>query len=475
MAVSHLEGFSAADWIMFGTATMSDDMLTVRVTGDSYDGAFSQRPFELDGSSVGVHVVEADPASSIDLMIVAGTPGGDGTPDAFLFNINGGILTAKWQADYQPTVLSQSVYDPVAHAYLQIASASGTVTFSMSQDGVRWRKFACCPASVLTVGPVFVQLMGSVNSAPGTSVLRWQDFNATYAARPGPPPRPRAAVTDSGFTGTEPAPASLTAQGIKSVVWQGYVWEIENWGTAGNGWPDASQVTIDGQGNMILSIGQLPDGRYCGAEVNSARGDRALTDNRSTWGYGKYRWVLSLDQALAPTLVLGLFTFWAQNKGGPPGQCEIDIEFSSWPAADPSGVIQVGYYANDDTDIQAAVPPYHVMVPGSQFQMQSGTRTITVEFEWMPDSITYNVWYGTDTSAPPDESVTIQEGQRYQFRALHGGNMLAGAAHIPQTGNHQVIMNLWSQGQTIAAAQKVSLHSFTYTPPRHAGLGSAGA
>jgi hypothetical protein len=466
----NLPGFASADWVTFGAATMSNNSLTVQVTGDSYSGVFSLRSFDLDGSSAGVRVVEADPASSVDLMIVAGSPGGNGTPNAFLFNINGGILTAKWQLNYEPTVLGQTVYDPVAHGYLQIASVSGTVRFSLSPDGVRWRKFASCPASVLTAGPVFVQLMGSANSAPGTSVVTWQDFNGSYAVpspplpRSWPPPRPPAAVTDSGFTGADPTPARLAAQGITSVVWQGYVWEIENWGTAGNGWPDASQVTIDAQGNMLLSIGQLPDGRFCGAEVNSARGDRALAGNSSAWGYGKYRWVLSLDQALAPSLVLGLFTYWARNKGGPAGQCEIDIEFSNWPIA--GDIIQVGYYANDSTDIHSAVPSYHVMVAGSQLLMEA--KTVTAEFEWMPDHITYSVWYSADFSGLPDGTVTIQEGQNYQFREPYGGNMFAGTAHIPPTGGQQVIMNLWSQGQTVPAAQRVRLHSFTYTPPRQA-------
>jgi hypothetical protein len=480
--ILRLQGFSAIDWITFGAATISGDILSAQVTGDSYDGVFSQKSFDLDGSSVSVRVVEADPASSIDLMIVAGTPGGDGTPNAFLFNINGGVLTAKWQVNYQPIVLSQSVYDPVTHGYLQIASAAGTIRFSASPDGVRWRRFASCPASALSAGPVFIQLMGSVNSAPGTSVIIWQDFGASYATLPeaagpprsspsppsGQPPQPPAVVTGSGFIGTAPMPASLTAQGIKSVVWQGYVWEIEDWGTDGNGWPDASQVTIDSQGNMILSIGQLPDGRYCGAEVNSARGDKALANNPSTWGYGKYRWLLSLDRALAPDLVLGLFTYWARSKGGPPGQCEIDIEFSNRSTAGTTELIRVGYYANDDTDIQSAVPPCHVMVADAQLQMKAGARTVTVEFEWMPDHITYNVWYSTDTSGPPDDTVTIQEGQKYQFQEPYGGNMFAGTAHIPQTGGQQVIMNLWSHGQTVPAAQKVSLRSFTYTQPNQA-------
>lgn len=468
--MSYLQGFSAAGWTTFGTATISQDALTAEVTGDSYNGAFSQKSFDLDGSSVCVRVADADPASSMDLMIVVGTPGG--TPDAFLFNMNGGMLTAKWQHDYQPTVLGQCVCDPVAQRHLQIASVSGTVRFSTSPDGLRWRKFASCPAAVLAPRPVFVQLMGSASSAPGTSVIAWQDFKASYTssalsevAATGalrPPP----AVTSSGFAGTEPAPASLTAQGIKSVVWQGYVWEIENWGTDGNGRPDASQVSVDPQGNMVLSIGQLPDGRYCGAEVNSARGDKALADNLSTWGYGKYRWVVSLHDALAPTIMLGLFTYWAQNKGGPLGQCEIDIEFSSWSTADAHELIQVGYYANDNTDIQSAVPPYHVRVAGSQIRMPRGTKTVTAEFEWMPDHITYNVWYGTDAPGSPDDTVTIQEGQEYQFRDRHGGNMFAGTAHIPRTGGQQVIMNLWSQGQTVSACQKVSLHSFVYTQPK---------
>jgi hypothetical protein len=496
-----MQGLSAIDWTTFGAADISEDALTVKVAGDSYNGAYSQKSFDLDGSSASVQVVAADPASSIDLMIVAGTPGADGTPNAFLFNINGGMLTAKWQVNYRATVLRQSVYDSRAHGYLRIASTSGSVTFSTSPDGVRWRKFASCPASVLVAGPVFIQLMGSANSAPGTSTTTWRNVCASYTASPvsgvvtaghhdsldpsstaapiaptaietrqkadepaGPPPRP-AAVMSSGFAGADPAPASLAAEGIRSVAWEGYAWEIGNWGTNGEGGPDASQVTVDSLGNMILSIGRLPDGRYCGAEVDSARGDRALANNPSTWGYGRYRWVLSLSQTLAPTLVLGLFTYWAQDKGGPPGQCEIDVELSSWSIAGAPEFIQAGYYANDDTDIQWAVPPYHVMVAGSQMKLQAGPKTVTAEFEWMPDHITYNVWHSADTCGPPGDTVTIREGQRYRFQQPYGGNDFAGTAHIPKTGGQQVIMNLWSQDQTIQVSQEVVIHSFTYTEP----------
>lgn len=280
----------------------------------------------------------------------------------------------------------------------------------------------------------------------------------------------------SGYTGAEPAFSP-------SIAWSGYRWETANWG-AGSGWPSASQVSIDSNGYLVLKVSTV-SGNLLGAEVDSVRGDLAIPGNPSRWGYGTYRWVIGTDLAtIDPTVVLGLFTFWAygtptsvpanpNGKGGTHGQKEIDIEVSNWlPEGQHSlGTFHMlGFYQDDNSGVSAGVPATygqscHTMTAGSQSLVQAGHPVSTLEFIWMPDHITWNLWYGTDTSVPPDHTLTMTEGETYDYTAPYGGNHFAGTVHIPATGGQQVIMNLWAQGQAGPIPDTtVILRSFSQIP-----------
>ena len=455
-------------WTTFGTATIAGS-LTGMVAGQTYDGGYTNATYPLVGLAAAVQLTDPKTAQA-DFMAVGGKPGA-GTPNCYGFRVANEMLMAFVQSNYVPTILRSVKYDPTQHIFLRISSPDGkTVLFSTSPGGA-WQAFTGCPASI--PGPLFVQLMGSANSAAGTQAVKWQNFQLATPAPPvvtpiAPAPTPAPAqpspIPNSGYGGTEPAATDAPLAGIKTLSWSGYLWEIENWGTSGSGWPDAAQAALIGS-DLSLSIGQLPDGRYCGAELDSVRGDRALTGNSSTWGYGAYRWVFTLDATIAPGLVLGLFTYWATSKGGPQGQNEIDIEFSNWSVPGAPEFTQCGYYANDGTDISSGIPGgNHVMVPGSQLALPAGGKTITAEFEWHQAAIEWRLWYSADTSGAPDDYLAIREGDTYSYTEPYGGNLFAGKAHIPQTGGQQVIMNLWSQGQSLPQMQRITFHSFTYTP-----------
>ncbi len=205
------------------------------------------------------------------------------------------------------------------------------------------------------------------------------------------------------------------------------------------------------------------NGLFAGAEVDSVRGDSALAGNTSRWGYGTYRWVIGTDlTTLAPGLTFGLFTYQAENKGGPAGHKEIDIEVSA-PTLNTE-ILQFGYYADDATGITAAVPALHVLSNGSQVPVRPAAVS-TMEFTWLADRITWRVWYGRDTSVAPDVTHTIAEGETYSYAEVYGGNQFAGVAHIPAFDNHQVIMNLWGSEQvTPATEQQVVIESFEFLP-----------
>jgi hypothetical protein len=336
---------------------------------------------------------------------------------------------------------------PVTVTVVDPANPSDSVTVSDS--------YTVQPPAAAMLGVQATDAAGGTwamaSNTPGTAVL------AGTAASAAPAP-----AVPSGFGGTEP-PLSVYPG---AVTWAGYTWEPMDWGTA-PGQPKGSQVSIDAQGRLVLTASTV-SGTYAGAELDSARGDRGVTGNASTWGYGKYRWVIGTDlTTLPPNMVLGFFTYWAMSKGGPAGQKEIDIEIGPMGIPAAPSFMQLGFYQDTAAHVTQAVPVLHTLVPGSQFVPKSVPVT-TAEFEWMPDHITWRVWYGTDTSGTPDDTLTMTQGQPYTYTQEFGGNAFAGTVEIPAAGGHQVIMNLWCAGNTpppSSDAVVVVIESFTYIQP----------
>jgi hypothetical protein len=262
----------------------------------------------------------------------------------------------------------------------------------------------------------------------------------------------------SGFGGPEP-----TAAMVAGFTWMGFWWETMNWGTAGNAGPApaAANLAVNAAGQLVLTFAN-----GLGAEADSARGDKGITGNTSTWGYGTYTWVIGSDLSTLPQpIVLGLFTFWSTGKGGPGGQKEIDIEMGPMGIASAPSFCQLGFYQDTEAAITAGVPQFHTLVPGSQVAAKSSPQT-TVQFTWLPDSITWNVWYGTDTTKTPDYTLTMTQGQAYTYVQPFGGNTFSGTVEIPATGNQQVIMNVWSATTPVYSGDfSVIIESFTYAQP----------
>jgi len=310
-----------------------------------------------------------------------------------------------------------------------------------------------------------------------------QDVTATVTiAVPAAATTPPQPSVPSGSGGSEPAFSG------PSLSWMGHTWEIQTWGT-GSGWPAQANAFVDSDGYLNLKITQS-GGATLGAEVDSVRGDLGISGNSSTWGYGRYRWVLGTDMAaIDPTIVLGLFTFWAYGsasttpanqygKGGPHGQKEIDIEVSDWSpegVQTPGTFWMLGYYQDTSATVTSGVPATygqqcHTLLDGSQQPVPAGHPVSTVEFNWWPDHITWNIWYsditGLAAAPPPDYTLTMTQGEQYNWTETYGGNPYAGTVSIPPTGGQQVIMNLWTQGQNNPGipATTVILRSFSYTP-----------
>jgi hypothetical protein len=318
------------------------------------------------------------------------------------------------------------------------------VTVTLSGDGQ--------PGTAMTVTV-------TVEAGSQTAVTSWTQLPAAAETTAF-----TAAVVPSGYGGAEPTVASVPG----SFTWMGYTWEPQNWGTA-PGQPVAAQAAVNAAGDLVLTASTLPAG-YRGAETDSARGDQGIMSNPSTWGYGTYTWIIGTDLSTLPAgLVLGMFTFWGTGKGGPAGQKEIDIELGTQGVA-AAPIAQMGFYADTAAGIIAAVPPLHTLVAGSQAAVKSAPAT-TVQFTWLPGSITWDIWYGTVTTGKPDYTVTMTEGQKYQYTQPFGGAVFTGTVNIPATGGQQVVMNLWSTGEVaLPGSTQVIIRSFSYAP--HSGTGA---
>lgn len=282
--------------------------------------------------------------------------------------------------------------------------------------------------------------------------------NTYPSARPGPAP----SRVRSGYGGSEPD----TNVSPGAFRWCGYTWEPMDWGIA-PGQPKRANVSVTPSGQLVLSAGPGSDG-YTGAEVDSARGDTGIAGNASTWGYGTYKWVIRTDLSTMPAgLVLGLFTYWAQSKGGPPGQKEIDLEVSTFAIQGAPTFVQMGFYQDTPAAARQAVPPGQTMVSGSQVPVKSSPAT-TVQFTWLPGSITWHAWYAATSAGTPDVSLVMTHGEAYTWTQPYGGNRYAGTVQIPATGGQQVIMNLWCANASPPprnAPFQVVLDSFSYTQP----------
>jgi hypothetical protein len=341
------------------------------------------------------------------------------------------------------------------------------VTFAVTTDKQQYAAGEVVTATVTGVPSTTVTLTATAEAQTastsyqvtgGASGVSLSDSHGgTWAQKPSPTPGETvftsiAGGIASGFGGAEPPVAGVPG----AISWSGYTWEVENWGTA-NGQPAAANVKVNDGGQLVLSLANSR-----GAELDSARGDAGISGNPSTWGYGTYKWVIDTDLSTLPApVIFGLFTYWAASKGGPAGQKEIDIEAGPMGISGAPSFLQLGFYQDTAAGTIQAVPPYHTLLTGSQVAAKSSPQT-TMQFTWLPDSITWEVFYGKDTT--PDYSLTMTQGEDYSYVQPYGGNTFSGTVNIPATGKQQVIMNLWTASQQpVSSPVVVIIDSFTYT------------
>ena len=77
-----------------------------------------------------------------------------------------------------------------------------------------------------------------------------------------------------------------------------------------------------------------------------------------------------------------------------------------------------------------ARPPYPD--DSSQTAIAVGNPVTTLQMIWMPTYITWNIWFGTSMTGPPNYTLTMTQGQTYTYTQEFSGNRFAGAVNICQ-------------------------------------------
>lgn len=212
----------------------------------------------------------------------------------------------------------------------------------------------------------------------------------------------------------------------RTISFAGLVWEVRSGnGAPGNGcWSDDEQsVWVDESGYLHLRVRQLPDGRWCQAEVRA----------RSYADYGNHLfWTNSRLDLLGPTTVFGMFLYADDYN-------EIDIETTR--AFDP------------DYNLLYVVQPRSASAPSSSYRTTfslngvDGRTYSSHRFTWSgDDTVKFASWHG-HCLEPPCGSVIASWS--YDGRNTPSNTDLL-----------QPRINLWIRGDDPPSPQEVIVETY---------------
>ena len=227
-------------------------------------------------------------------------------------------------------------------------------------------------------------------------------------------------VAEAVMNGTPSAPVVA-----KTVHFSGYDWVARIAGSDRGGQANAysaDNVWTDEKGSLHLRM-QERNGQWTCAEAMLTR----------SLGYGTYRFVVEDSAHLAPSAVLGMFTF--DDLSANPVRNELDIEMSRWGnAAGHNG--------------QYVVQPYYVPENVARFEAPAGVLTHT--FRWEPGMVTFRTVRGPSASA--------------EARAVSEHEFTSG---IPTPASETVHIDLYDYHHAMNSAQQPSevvIEKFEYLP-----------
>ncbi len=231
--------------------------------------------------------------------------------------------------------------------------------------------------------------------------------------------------------------APATSQAGKQLSWMGHDWTVTNGGMAGVARGRPSNVQLDSNGYLHLTI---------------TRRGRSVTAgelfSKDKMGFGTYQWEIQgpLDN-MDPHAVLGLFPYGPENGTGKDGENEIDIEFSKWGntlCEDACNADFTVYPSSGNARAGSVEDDFDVNLAGGDL--------LTARMSWSSTSIVETVMSGLQ---PPDSNQDV----------LHTWTF-APSDYLRRIPQQPVLlgMNLWCFRKAVATSQSVILRSFQYLP-----------
>lgn len=123
----------------YGTYSQTGGRARVACT-TAYNGFESAAAYTLAGSSTLIRVFPpaaggAATEAYASVMVLSPV---DGTEAGFLINTATGKIRCAANTDYWDSAAVELTYDPVAHAYVRLSEADGSLVWATSPDGTAW-------------------------------------------------------------------------------------------------------------------------------------------------------------------------------------------------------------------------------------------------------------------------------------------------------------------------------------------------
>ncbi len=224
-----------------------------------------------------------------------------------------------------------------------------------------------------------------------------------------------------------PDPAFYVTKEHRTLKFAGYSWDVKaGFGNpGGNLWSnDSSDVWVDDNGHLHLTLSKKDNGRWYATEVIS----------HETFSYGTYTFFIDANPGnYDPHVVAGIFLYRDEEN-------EIDIEFSRW--GDHQNY-QFGNYVIQPAEL-----------PGNQFQfpvLTSGTHT-THQIIWSPGEVFFSSWHGHYLKSPDDNLIA-----QWHY---NGEN-------VPKPNGLRLFFNIWLFRGIMPKTdqpEKIVIKNFLYQP-----------
>jgi hypothetical protein len=214
--------------------------------------------------------------------------------------------------------------------------------------------------------------------------------------------------------------------------WQGHTWKLTNGRMAGVAPGDPSNVSVDANGFLHLSITKRNE-KWTAAELFTV-------DNL---GFGTYQWVVEGDAwNMDPHTVLGLFPYGPTHGIGKDATNEIDVEFSQW---NKTCVCNADFTVYPPVHRDHDKPSYEL-----NFKVDGGTNLTTARMVWSSANIVFSLMSGDQ---PIGTTANVLKTETFA----------SSKADIPQQPI-PVGINLWAFKSVPAANQSVIIRTFQYVP-----------